>query len=242
GLGGDISQPLAILGSSTCLRTLAFDCRGHGQTEPLGPTELLTFSAFADDLHSILDALRIDRPVVGGISMGAGVALNFALRYPARVQALILSRPAWLDAPCPSNLEILRILSSLLKEWGTRTARELLLAHPAFQRVKEISRDNATSILRQFERPNVEATIATLANLPADAPCSMPEAWATISVPTLVIVNELDAMHPAEYGRRLASGIPRAKLVKITPKEKDPVMHTSEAREAIEAFVRTNAP
>src|SRR5436190_24094630 len=86
GLGGEISQPQSILGSSTCLRTLSFDFRGHGQTMPLGPPERLTFSVFADDFKAILDVLRIDRLVIGGISMGAGVALNFALRYPDRVR------------------------------------------------------------------------------------------------------------------------------------------------------------
>jgi hypothetical protein len=60
----------------------------------------------------------------------------------------LIARPAWLDAPCPPNLEILRILSSLLKERGTQTARELLLVDPEFQRIKEISRDNAASIIR----------------------------------------------------------------------------------------------
>jgi pimeloyl-ACP methyl ester carboxylesterase len=56
-------------------------------------------------------------------------------------------------------------------------------------------------------------------------------------MPTLVLVNELDALHPVEYGRRLAAGIPGALLVEIAPKEEDPTLHAREAREAIEAFV-----
>jgi pimeloyl-ACP methyl ester carboxylesterase len=236
GLGGDVSQPQGIL-SSVKLRVLSFDCRGHGRTEPLGPPERLTFTVFADDLRAILNALGVGRVIVGGISMGAGVALNFALRNPARVRALILSRPAWLDAPCPPNLKILRTLSQWLNEEGPQSARELLLADPEFRRIQMVSRDNAASILRQLERPNLEGTIATLASLPADAPCPGVEAWQEVLVPTLVLVNELDALHPVEYGRRLAFGIPGAQLVEITAKEKDPVLHAREAREAIEAFV-----
>ena len=34
--------------------------------------------------------------------MGAGIALNFTLRHPERVLGLVLSRPAWLDAPNPA--------------------------------------------------------------------------------------------------------------------------------------------
>jgi pimeloyl-ACP methyl ester carboxylesterase len=237
GLGGDVSQPQSILGGSACLRALSFDCRGHGRTEPLGPPHQLKFSSFADDLRVILDAVHAEGVIAGGISMGAGVALNFALRNPARVHALILSRPAWLDAPCPSNLEIFRAMSRWLKEGGPQYAKGRLLADAEFHRIQTVSHDNAASILRQLERPNLEATIATLASLPADTPCPTPEAWRDVAVPTLVLVNELDALHPVEYGRRLAAGIPGARLVEIAPKEKHPALHAREAREAIESFV-----
>jgi pimeloyl-ACP methyl ester carboxylesterase len=108
---------------------------------------------------------------------------------------------------------------------------------PEFRRIEMISRDNAASILRQLERPNLEATIATLANLPADAPCHQREAWRSIVVPTLVIVNSLDALHPVEYGVKLAADIPGAQLVEVAPKEKDPALHARESQHAIESFV-----
>ncbi|MBV9491849.1 MAG: alpha/beta hydrolase [Verrucomicrobia bacterium] len=237
GLGGDVSQPQGILGHSARLRALSFDCRGHGRTAPLGAPERLAFSTFADDLGAVLDALGIERLAVGGISMGAGVALNFALRNPARVQALILSRPAWLDVPCPPNLEIFGRLSRWLQNEGPQRAKQRLLADAEYHRIQAVSRDNAASILRQLERPSLEATIATLARLPADAPCAAPEAWRAIAIPTLVLVNELDALHPVDYGRRLAGGIPGARLVELAPKEKHPALHARETREAIEAFV-----
>ncbi|MBW0000859.1 MAG: alpha/beta hydrolase [Verrucomicrobia bacterium] len=237
GLGGDISQPHGVLGESVRLRVLSFDCRGHGRTQPLGPPERLTFSSFADDLRTVLDALNVDGLTVGGISMGAGVALNFALRYPARVRALILCRPAWLDLPGPRNLDILQTMSRWLRQVGPQRTRELLPADPEFCRIQTVSRDNAASLLRQLERPSLEATIATLARLPADAPCPAPEGWRAVRVPTLVLVNHLDALHPVEYGRRLAEGIPGAQLVEITAKERNPAAHAREAREAIETFV-----
>lgn len=237
GLGGDVSQPQSILGGSVRLRALSFDCRGHGRTEPLGPMNQLNFGTFADDLSAILDSMAVDTLVVGGISMGAAIALNFALRQPGRVKALVLSRPAWLDVPCPPNLKILPTLAKWLEEWGPQRARELLLADREYQRIQAISRDNAASILRQLDRPNPEATIATLRSIPADTPCDAPEGWRRISVPTLVLVNSLDALHPVEYGRRLAAGIPGARLKEIASKEKDPALHAREARESIEDFV-----
>ena len=239
GLGGDVSQPQGILGNSASLRTLSFDCRGHGRTEPIGPREDLRFSVFADDLRAILDALGFHRVVVGGISMGAGVALNFAIRYPARVAGLVLSRPAWLDTGYPANLEILVRIHRHLKQGGREATKEWLPTDPEFERIQRISRDNAASIMRQLERPDLEGMIALLESLPADTPCPTPEAWCQVTAPTLVIVNSRDALHPMEYGRRLADGIPGATLVEVASKEADPVAHARDSARAIEDFAAT---
>jgi pimeloyl-ACP methyl ester carboxylesterase len=118
------------------LRVFSFDCRGHGLTTPLGPLERLAFSSFADDLRTILDSMAVDKAIVGGISMGAGIALNFATRNPDRVTALILARPAWLDRARPRNLEILRTISRLLREHGVERTKQLVAADPEFLRIQ----------------------------------------------------------------------------------------------------------
>ena len=90
GLGGSVEQPFGLFVPPDGFRLLAMDCRGHGQTDPLGDPEKISIASFADDLQALLDSLQIPRAVVGGISMGAAVALNFALRFPDRVD--------WLDS------------------------------------------------------------------------------------------------------------------------------------------------
>src|SRR5437773_1155586 len=97
GLGGDVNQPFGLFSPPPGLRLLAFDCRAHGETRPLGDPVKLSLASFAEDLLIFLDHLGIERAVVGGISMGAAVALNFVLRFPGRSLGLVLSRPAWLD-------------------------------------------------------------------------------------------------------------------------------------------------
>ena len=57
----------------------AFDFRAHGAT-PLGDPEKLRISIFADDLVAFMDHLQVETAVLGGISMGAAVALSAALR------------------------------------------------------------------------------------------------------------------------------------------------------------------
>ncbi len=44
--------------------------------------------------------------MVGGISLGAAVAVNVALRHPGRVLGLVLVRPAWIDRPLPENVAL----------------------------------------------------------------------------------------------------------------------------------------
>src|SRR5947209_7539475 len=124
GLGGDVNQPFGLFAPPSGVRLLAFDCRAHGETRPLGDPEKLSLASFAEDLHAFLDHLGIERAVVGGISMGAAVALNFALRFPERLLGLVLSRPAWLDGPMPGNVAIYGEIAGLIREHGARRGLE----------------------------------------------------------------------------------------------------------------------
>ena len=89
GLGGDVSQPAGAFPPPSGIRLLSLDCRGQGGTRPLGPVDKLFFSSFADDVAALMDHLVLQRAVVGGISMGAGVALNLASRCPKRAAGLV---------------------------------------------------------------------------------------------------------------------------------------------------------
>lgn len=72
------------------LATLRYDLRGFGESEA---QDGIAFS-HADDLLAVLDAQKIARASLLGLSMGGGVALNFALSHPDRVSRLILISPA----------------------------------------------------------------------------------------------------------------------------------------------------
>lgn len=66
----------------------AIDTRGHGRT-PRGSAPF-TISQFADDLKEFMDTHRIERAHILGFSDGGNIALTFAIRYPERVEKLIL--------------------------------------------------------------------------------------------------------------------------------------------------------
>lgn len=69
-------------------RVIALDTRGHGNS-PRGDMAF-TISQFADDLNNFLNKLNIDKINLLGFSDGANIAMKFALKYPEKLNALIL--------------------------------------------------------------------------------------------------------------------------------------------------------
>ena len=67
----------------------AVDTRGHGDS-PRGSAPF-TLSQFADDLLSFMDGHNIEKAHILGFSDGGNIGLIFALRYPERVDRLILN-------------------------------------------------------------------------------------------------------------------------------------------------------
>jgi 3-oxoadipate enol-lactonase len=70
-------------------RVLAYDVRGHGQTE--SNDEELTIELWVADLYALLRVLNINDTFLLGHSMGGSIALQFTLKYANIVNALILS-------------------------------------------------------------------------------------------------------------------------------------------------------
>ncbi|UPU35723.1 alpha/beta hydrolase [Geomonas paludis] len=74
-------QPIAAAG----FRVIAPDLRGFGASD--APAGGYSMERFADDIIALLDALKIDKAVIGGMSMGGYILMNLLERYPDRVRA-----------------------------------------------------------------------------------------------------------------------------------------------------------
>src|SRR5437867_9901093 len=71
-------------------RVISWDIRGHGQTDsPDDPTQYSADLTVAD-MRALLQHLRVDRAVVGGLSLGGYVSLAFYLAHPEIVRALVI--------------------------------------------------------------------------------------------------------------------------------------------------------
>jgi pimeloyl-ACP methyl ester carboxylesterase len=73
---------------SQTYRLLTFDRRGTGRSA--SPPGEWTVADFARDLRGLMDALEIERAIVGGSSLGGIVTAQFALDFPKRVQAIVV--------------------------------------------------------------------------------------------------------------------------------------------------------
>lgn len=71
-------------------QTVAWDLRGHGQTE--SPEDPAGYSpdACVVDIGALLDEAGADQAIIGGHSLGGYLSLAFADRFPERVRALLL--------------------------------------------------------------------------------------------------------------------------------------------------------
>jgi pimeloyl-ACP methyl ester carboxylesterase len=109
--------------------TLRYDLRGFGQS----PAQEGMPYSHADDLLALFDALEIERAPVLGLSMGGGVALNFALSHPERVSRLILISPAMVGWEWSDEWKALwRGVSRAARDGDLALARERWWQHPMF--------------------------------------------------------------------------------------------------------------
>lgn len=70
-------------------RVIRFDIPGFGLTGP-HPEQDYRMSRYTEFVNAMLDALKVDKAIVGGNSLGGEIAWNTAVDYPKRVSALIL--------------------------------------------------------------------------------------------------------------------------------------------------------
>jgi pimeloyl-ACP methyl ester carboxylesterase len=72
-------------------RLVLWEPRGHARSGSPEDPARYSFARWTLDLRDVLDHLRIRRAHVGGLSLGAGIATRFALRYPRRVRSLLVT-------------------------------------------------------------------------------------------------------------------------------------------------------
>jgi 3-oxoadipate enol-lactonase len=187
-------------------RVILFDARGHARSE--APTSASDYSldAFVDDVERVVARAGSSRVVLGGISMGAAVALRYALRHPDSLAGLVLVSfpPHGVGA---SSAWALALADAIEQRGADAAGAELVWGGARFD-------TEAAKWIRQgFLEHAPHALVATLRN--ALAPLSeerdLENSTRALRVPTLVVVGENDAPSLG-VSRSLAGWLPNAEL------------------------------
>lgn len=231
GLGGDKAQVAEAFPESG-YRRLTLECRSHGAS---ARGDRFSIAMFADDVLAFADARGLDRFAIGGISMGAAIAARIAVIAPERVSALILVRPAWVTEAAPASMQAFVTLSRYL------TARDKAgLAASSLAREFAVNApDNLASLNKFFDVTDLANTASLLSSIAADGPGISETQLKALDVPTLVIGNAVDLVHPLDSAKQMASLITNSRFLEITPKAQDKPRHLRELRAAIATFLQS---
>lgn len=237
GLGGNAAQVAEVFPTGLRVRRITLECRAQGLSEA-GPLSKLSIATFSADVGFLADHLRLERAVMGGISLGAAIAVRLAIYQPELVAGLILARPAWLFEVAPENMRPYALVGELLERHDPQTARAQFRKSDIARELAREAPDNLKSLDGFFDHPDPKRLGALLRAVAADGP-SISESMARtmIRVPTLVIGHGEDLAHPWAYAESWAATIPGARLVRITSKVVDRARYVTEFKAALADFL-----
>lgn len=217
GLGASRQQTVSALSMLDERRLIAPDLPGHGDSLDFDPG-LFSFDHFADLIINLLDDLQIESTDLGGLSMGSGIALNLALRYPERVKKLILLRPSWLDQPEPSHLSLVARVGQWLDTSDEETTTMKLALHPDYQELAEKNVPVAESITGLLDRRKDDASTRVLFKMWQSRPFASLDELKRIQNKALVLDTTRDELHPQEVAAAIAGALPHSQTATLPPR------------------------
>ena len=196
-------------------RAIAPDLRGFGMT-PLGAVGTpvcVAMEQYADDLAGLLDALRIDQPIVFcGFSMGGYIAWQFVRKYADRLAGLVLcDTRAQADAEDARDVRLK--MADQVAQWGSEVVAEMMEPKLVAQQSKVQMPELIETLRGVMSRSSPGAIAAAQRGMAArpDMTALLPH----INVPSLVVVGAEDILSPPEEMRSMADAIPNAQFVVI---------------------------
>ncbi|MBI4234257.1 MAG: alpha/beta fold hydrolase [Chloroflexi bacterium] len=102
-------------------RFITYDMRGHGQSDAPADPERYSMPLAVEDQHQLLRHLGVRQGIIGGLSLGGVVAMNFYLGHPEMCKALILcdTGPGYRNPGRHAQWQaVRRQVSKLLEEGG----------------------------------------------------------------------------------------------------------------------------
>jgi pimeloyl-ACP methyl ester carboxylesterase len=214
----EVISPLATMGT-----VIAYDRPAFGLTARPMPGEWTGRSPYSSDaqadmLAHLMDAWGIKQAILVGNSAGGTIATLAALRYPERVQALVLVDPAIYTNGGDSGLLRLALATPQARRLGPLFARQIQswgmdFARSAWHDPSKITPDVWAGYLKPLQAENWDRALWELTL--ASQPLGLDKQLDRITMPTLVITGDDDRIVPTAQSVRLAGELPNAQLVVV---------------------------
>jgi pimeloyl-ACP methyl ester carboxylesterase len=221
GYGGDLrlwdeQVPALVQGG---YRVIRHDVRGHGRSM-IAP-DGYTYENYSADLRDLLDRINVERPAAEslnleaahlvGLSMGGGIALQFAVDHPRRALSLTL-----VDSTLPgftygqdANGRIEALMEAVRTQGAHAALENVYLRHPFFDGIRRVPQqfNRVREIVLAFQAPDMRE-----GSRPPDYRPDLTERLAEIAAPTLIVLGEHDIPDFHLIADILAENIPHARL------------------------------
>ena len=217
-------------------RVVSFDLPGFGLTGP-SPRDDYSMAADARFVVDLLDALKIERCVLAGNSLGGEIAWHVALAAPDRVERLVLVAAGGYPYATPllrlgfravRAAVVHQAVRHVLPRRGVVLALRAVYGEPS--RVGDALIDRyAQLLLREGNRKALARRFGQMR--PGADAASIP----ALNLPTLILWGGRDRLHPPAVARAFASDIAGSSLVVFEdlghlPQEEDPARSVGELR------------
>jgi pimeloyl-ACP methyl ester carboxylesterase/DNA-binding winged helix-turn-helix (wHTH) protein len=187
-------------------RLIRYDERGTG----LSDREVADFSfeAFVSDLETVVEAQRLDRFALFGLSQGAPIAIAYTVRHPERVSRLVLCggfAQGWRTRGSPAEVARAEASITLIREgWGqdNPAARQMFTSL-----IIPDSTLDEMRWLNELERRSASPETA-MRLLQVIGGIDVTDLLPRLAVPVLLLHSRADARVPFEHGLSLARAIP----------------------------------
>jgi len=211
-------------------RVIRFDQAGFGLTGP-SPDGVYGSENDMRLLIAVLDKLGIERCVLGGNSLGAGVSLRTALAHPERVEKLIIvdgGGASYQSAPesQPIGFHLLRIPGV---RWLLQHTLPRFLVEQGFHNVfgdpRRVTPEMVERSIALTQREGNRAAI--LERFRQRRPSPLADRISTLKLPTLIVWGGRDRLVPVAVAHRLHGDIAGSTLAIFddlghAPEEEDP--------------------
>lgn len=188
-------------------RVITIDLRGHGKTDkPKGPYNM---QMFAKDIAELLEIIGVTSTHILGISLGGGIAFQFAVDYPELVKSLIIVN-AGIEIPADSfkmKLEAFKRISIVrlvgMKKMGQVLAPRLF--------IKPEQEDLRQKLIERWQENDKKAYLSAMRALIG---WSIRDHLDKIKCPTLIIGSDQDYA-PSSIKEEYTTLLPNAKFIEI---------------------------